>query len=306
MEFPFPLLQKQSSENTSPPPPPESVQIISYISLHPDKPGYYQCMLCKNYDSKLKYNTAKHVKECLRKKETKKKKQEEKEKIDTNILYELFIQLQKEVATLRQQIKDMKKQELQRINIKYWLNHHCTDILPYHTFQQWRKSSRFQPTDDQLQMVFRHDIKKGIQDCIRHVFETEDPSTFPIRAFSKERHVFYIYDYPVPPPKSAEPQEAQIHEEETEPEPEWRKMSKEDFHSWLEMIQHKFLLKFAEWETVNQEWLESETNNKEYTKYMEKINKELELMEPQTVRNWLYDEIKRPLKKVVELEFEEF
>ena len=82
-------------------------------------------------------------------------------------------------------------------------------------------------------------------------------------------------------------------------------MTKEEFHKWLETIQHKFLLKFEEWEQINQEWLENETNNQEHTKYFEKINKEIEMIEPQTVRNWLYDEIKRPLKRIVELEFED-
>jgi hypothetical protein len=312
MELPFPPLHKEENPPFPPPPPQQQQQTntnnqpeTSYIIQHPDKPGYYQCVLCKNYDSKLKYNTADHVKECLRKQETKRKKQEEKEKIDTNLLYDLVIQLQKEVATLRQQIKDMKKQELQKINIQYWLNNHCSEQLPTQTFHEWRKSPLFQPTDEQLQMVFNHDIKKGIQDVIRNVLETEDPSLFPIRAFSKQRHVFYLFDYPPQPPTQSNKITSTTEEPEEPPEPEWRKMTKEEFHKWLETIQHKFLLKFEEWEQINQEWLENETNNKERTKYFEKINKELELMEPQTIRNWFYDELKRPLKRVVELEFEE-
>jgi hypothetical protein len=302
MDYPFPPLQKEEIPPFPPPPPPKT----SYILPHPEKPGYYQCIICKNYDSKLKYNTENHVKECLRKQE-KKRKQEEKEKIDTNLLYDLIIQLQKEVATLRQQIKDMKKQELQKINIPYWLNHHCSEPLPIQTFHEWRKTPLFQPTDEQLLLVFNHDIKKGIQDVIRNILDTEDPSLFPIRAFAKQRHVFYIYEYPPqPPPTNKSIQNTEEQEEENqEPEPEWRKMTKEEFHKWLETIQHKFLLKFEEWEEVNKEWLENETNNREYTKYLEKINKELETMEPQTVRNWLYDELKRPLKRIVELEFEE-
>lgn len=298
MELPFPPLQSREENN----PLQSTTQLnnkppeTSYIIPHPDKPGYYQCIICKCYDSKLRYNTADHVKECLRKQEAKKKKQEEKEKIDTHLLYDLVIQLQKEVATLRQQIKDMKKQELQKINIQYWLNHHCTEPLPTQTFHQWRKSNLFQPTDEQLQLVFHSDIKKGIQDVIRNILETEDPSTFPIRAFAKQKHVFYLYEFPPQPLQS---------QEDDEPEPEWRKMTKEEFHKWLETIQHKFLIKFEEWEQINQEWLTSEVNNKEYTKYLEKINKELELIEPQTIRNWLYDELKRPLKRVVELEFDD-
>jgi hypothetical protein len=313
MELPFPPLRKEDNPPFPPPPqqkttkPPDT----SYIIPHPDKPGYYQCTVCHIFDSKLRHKTEEHVKECLRKQEAKKKKQEEKERIDTNLLYDLVIQLQKEVATLRQQIKDMKKQELQKINIPYWLNHHCSETLPTQTFNEWRKSQLFQPTDEQLQIVFHHDIKKGIQDVIRNVLETEDLSLFPIRAFSKQRHVFYLYEYPPPPPPTTSDtiqtttNRTEDEEEIQDPEPEWRKMTKEEFHHWLETIQHKFLLKFEEWEQINQEWLENETNNKERTKYFEKINKELELMEPQTIRNWLYDELKRPLKRVVELEFEE-
>jgi hypothetical protein len=305
MELPFPPLRKEDNPPFPPPPPQSIIKSLetSYIIQHPDKPGCYQCALCNNFDSNLRYKTEKHVKECLRKQEAKKKKQEEKEKIDTHLLYDLVIQLQKEMATLRQQMKDMKKQELQKINIPYWLNHLCSEPLPTKTFHEWRKSDLFQPTDEQLQMVFNHDIKKGIQDVIRNVLEMEDSSLFPIRAFSKQRHVFYLYEYPPQPLPTTDT----IHniEEEQDPEPEWRKMSKEEFHKWLETIQHKFLLKFEEWEQINQEWLENETNNQERTKYFEKINKELELMEPQTIRNWLYDELKRPLKRVVELEFED-
>lgn len=311
MELPFPPLQYKSSDTSSAithssPETSNANTILQtcYVQLHSEKPGYYQCMLCKMYDSKLRYNTEAHVKECLRKKETKKKKQEEKEKVDTQVLYTLVIQLQKEVAVLRQQIKDMKKQELQKINIPYWLNHHCQEPLPTQTFHEWRKSSIFQPTDEQLQLVFNHHLKKGIQDCIRHVIETEDHSTFPIRAFAKQRHVFYIYEYPPRPPASQQ-QEQETSQMEYEPEPEWRKMSKEEFHHWLETIGHKYLLKFNEWEQINQEWLDSDTNHNEYTKYLNIINTLIEDMEPQTIRNWLYDELKRPLKRIVELEFED-
>ena len=300
-EYPFPLLHTEKEES------PEKEeerqqQIQAYILPNPENPGYYQCTLCLNFEMKRKFKVEEHVIECLRKQQKKKKKQEENQMIDTNKLYSLIIQLQKEVASLTQQIKDMKKQEIQRINIQFWLNNHCNEQPPHYTFHQWRKTAYFHPTNEQLQMVFQSDIKKGIQDCIRHVFETENPSTFPIRAFNKQRYMFYIYDYPLQPHNPTNQNENQ---EEEEPTPEWRKMSKEEFHKWLETIQHKFLLKFEEWEQINQEWLENETNNQERIKYFEKINKELEMIEPQTVRNWLYDEIKRPLKRIVELEFED-
>ena len=269
----------------------------AYIIQVPEKPGYYLCALCYCFDSKKRYETVSHVKECLRKKEIKKKAQEDKEKMDTEKLFHLFIQLQKEVSTLRQKIKDMEKQELQKINIPRWLNYHCSEPLPIQTFRIWRKSFHFQPSDEQLQMVFHHNIKKGIQDVIRHVLESEDPSTFPIRAFSKQKHMFYIYDIPIAP--------KQTEDEQEEPEPEWRKMDKEEFHKWLEFIQYKFLLKFNEWEELNQEWLENETNSQERTKYLEKISIPFDKIEPQTVRNWLYDELKRPLKRIVELEFDD-
>ena len=156
-------------------------------------------------------------------------------------------------------------------------------------------------------------MKKGIQDVIRNVLETEDPSLFPIRAFSKQRHVFYLFEYPPQPPAqsnkptntSEELEEQEEPEEPEEPEPEWRKMTKDDFHNWLEFIAHKFLHKFNEWEEINQEWLENETNKQVHTKYFDIINTLIEEMEPQTIRNWLYDELKRPLKRVVELDFEE-
>ena len=293
MNLPFPL--KDNSED-HPQHPPETPQ--PYILPHPDKPGYYQCTLCYDFEMKYKCNVEKHVKECLRKQQKKKKKQEEKEKLEDNVLYGLIIQLQKEVATLKQQVKDMKKHEIQRINIQFWLNNHCTDPLPRQTFYEWRKSALFHPTDNQLQLVFQYNIKKGIQECIRNLLETENPASFPIRAFDKQRHVFYIYEYPPQtPPENPEPEE--------EPEPAWRKMTKEDFHVWLEWIADKFNKKFAEWEQINEEWLQNESNNEERIKYSKKITEEIEKIEPQTIRCWLYDELKRPLTRIVELDFED-
>jgi hypothetical protein len=300
MELPF--LPLSNSEQESPQPPETPATAEPYILLNPENPGYYQCRLCFNFEMKTKYKVEEHVKECLRKQQKKKKKQEEKEIVDTNLLYGLIIQLQKEVATLKQQVKDMKKHEIQRINIQFWLNNHCTDPLPRQTFYEWRKSALFHPTDNQLQLVFQYNIKKGIQECIRNLLETENPATFPIRAFDKQRHVFYIYEYP-PQPTQENPQ--QDAEEEEEPTPEWRKITKEEFHDWLERIAHKFGLKFEEWEQINEEWLENESNNEERIKYFKKINQEIETIEPQTIRCWLYDELKRPLNRIVELDFDD-
>jgi len=293
--LPFPPLYNSEQESPLHPPlPPETTQ--AYILPNPENPGYYQCTICLNFEMKTKHKVKEHVKECLRKQQKKNKKQEENKIIDTNNLYGLIIQLQKEVATLKQQVKDMKKHEIQRINIQFWLNNHCTDQLPRQTFYEWRKSTLFYPTDNQLQLVFQYNIKKGIQECIRNLLETENPASFPIRAFDKQRHIFYIYEYPPQP---------QQHPEEEEPEPEWRKMTKEDFHVWLEWIATKFALKFEEWEKINEEWLENETNNEERIKYSKKILQEIETIEPQTIRCWLYDELKRPLTRIVELDFED-
>jgi hypothetical protein len=301
--LPFPpLYNSENSEQESPHPIPiQPPEIKPCILPHPDKPGYYQCTLCFDFDKKYKCNVEEHVKECLKKQQKKKKKQDEKEKLEDNILYCLIIQLQKEVATLKQQVKDMKKHEIQRINIQFWLNNHCTDPLPRQTFYEWRKSALFYPTDNQLQLVFQYNIKKGIQECIRNLLETENPASFPIRAFDKQKHVFYIYEYPpqpLPDPENPEPEE--------ETEPAWRKMTKEDFHVWLEWIADKFNKKFEEWEKINEEWLiENENNKKERDKYSEKILELIETIEPQTIRCWLYDELKRPLTRIVELDFDD-
>lgn len=300
MNLPFALLSNSEEHHPQQQPQPPQETIQPYILPHPYKPGYYQCTLCYDFDRKLKYKVEDHVKECLRKQQKKKKKQEEKEKLEDNVLYGLIIQLQKEVATLTQQVKDMKKHEIQRINIQFWLNNHCTDPLPRQTFYEWRKSALFHPTDNQLQLVFQYNIKKGIQECIRNLLETENPASFPIRAFDKQRHVFYIYEYP-PQPLPENPHE----EPEEEPEPAWRKMTKEDFHDWLVWIADKFNKKFEEWEKINEEWLENETNNQERDKYLKKILQEIETIEPQTIRCWLYDELKRPLTRIVELDFED-
>lgn len=252
----------------------------------------YECMICYDYSNNIPWKTHEHIIECIKIQEERKK---QKEKLDQKMIQFLKEQIERntrDIENLKNIISQMRNQEKRKINIAEWLNNHCSFPQPSVDFQTWRKSEVFIPTSKELQMVFEQNIKIGIQHVLEKVIQQNN--NIPIRAFSKEKNVFYIFEKM----EVETPQPIQII-------CKWRKIKNNEIFRWFEVIQHKFFLKFTEWEEENgTEFFELEENKQKQIKYCQKINQELHQVQPQSIRNWLWDSIKINLKCTIELEFD--
>ena len=83
---------------------------------------------------------------------------------------------------------------------------------PEKTFAEW--SNSLEITQSALETVFQNDLKSGIQQVLDIPREN-----IPIRAFSQKPNIFYLYDT----------------------EAEWRQMSADEFTSFINKIERKFL-----------------------------------------------------------------
>jgi hypothetical protein len=215
-----------------------------------------------------------HVKECLRKKSTNEfltREYSEEElqnipKIETFQLWEMIVELRQEVNELRSSVKKLQNNQSQRMDMIHWLNHVCLDAVPEMTFSEWRKSHLFQVDGELLKYAFDFGLKDAVQKCLENLLKTVKMETFPIRAFSKQIHVFYIYE--------------KLDTDETTTDSGaigeggfvWRRMTMDEFTKWIGNIQHQFLLTFNKWEEENEAEIENEANSTRVIKYMKMIN----------------------------------
>ena len=285
----------------------EDEKFCEYFSIIKDPDSIYKdhwiCHVCNgNTQIRLKWKMVEHVKECLRKKsvndflcrEYSDQEIQNLPKIETFQLWEMMVELRQEVSDLRACVKKLQNNQSQRMDMIHWLNHVCLDAVPEMTFSEWRKSDLFQVDGELLKYAFDFGLKDAVQKCLENLLKTVKMETFPIRAFSKQIHVFYIY-------------------EELDADGVgdsgavgggfvWRRMTMEEFTKWIGNIQHQFLLTFNQWEEENEAEIENEANSTRMIKYMKMINAEIPNIS--SLRNWFYGQICKTLKKMVELEFE--
>lgn len=271
-----------------------------YFSIIKDPDSIYKdhwiCHVCNgNTQIRLKWKMVEHVKECLRKKsineflcrEYSDEEIQNLPKIETFQLWEMMVELRQEVSNLRACVKKLQSNQSQRMDMIHWLNHVCLDAVPEMTFSEWRKSHLFHVSGELLKYAFDFGLKDAVQKCLENLLKTVKMETFPIRAFSKQTHVFYIYEA-----VDTDAVGGFI----------WRRMAMEEFTKWIGNIQHQFLLTFNQWEEENEEEIENQVNSDRMLKYMKLINAEIPNIS--SLRNWFYGQICKTLKKIVELEFE--
>ena len=297
-----------------PPPPPPPSEIVSgkpsvkravnkddekyceYFGPHkePMYDKHWICHVCNTTILRYRHKMVEHVKECLRKKSVNEflcREYSDQEiqnlpKIETFQLWEMMVELRQEVNELRSCVKKLQANQSQRMDMIHWLNHVCLDAVPGITFSEWRKSDLFQVDGDLLKYAFDFGLKDAVQKCLENLLKTVKMETFPIRAFSKQTHVFYIYEAV----------------DDAGGGFVWRRMAMEEFTKWIGNIQHQFLLTYNQWEEENEEEIENQANSDRMIKYMKMINAEIPNIS--SLRNWFYGQICKTLKKVVELEFE--
>ena len=280
----------------------EDEKYIEYFGPHkePMYDKHWICHVCNTTILRYRHKMIDHVKECLRKKSVNEflcREYSDQEiqnlpKIETFQLWEMMVELRQEVNELRSCVKKLQNNQSQRMDMIHWLNHVCLDAVPGMTFSEWRKSDLFQVDGDLLKYAFDFGLKDAVQKCLENLLKTVKMETFPIRAFSKQTHVFYIYEEVDTVGDSGAVGGGFV----------WRRMAMEEFTKWIGNIQHQFLLTFNQWEEENEEEIENQANSDRMLKYMKLINAEIPNIS--SLRNWFYGQICKTLKKVVELEFE--
>lgn len=281
----------------------EDDKYIEYFGPHqePMYDKHWICHVCNTTILRYRHKMVEHVKECLRKKSVNEflcREYSDQEiqnlpKIETFQLWEMMVELRQEVSALRLCVKKLQNNQSQRMDMIHWLNHVCLDAVPEMTFSDWRKSHLFQIDGELLKYAFDFGLKDAVQKCLENLLKTVKMETFPIRAFSKQTHVFYIYE------KSDDDND---NDNVNRSVFVWRRMAMEEFTKWIGNIQHQFLLTFNKWEEENEEEIENNANSDRMLKYMKMINAEIPNIS--SLRNWFYGQICKTLKKVVELEFE--
>jgi hypothetical protein len=302
------LSLEDSLDSPAPPPSSEIVSVkrsmskedekyIEYFGPHqePMYDKHWICHVCNTTILRYRHKMVEHVKECLRKKSVNEflcREYTDQEiqnlpKIETFQLWEMMVELRQEVSDLRACVKKLQNNQSQRMDMIHWLNHVCLDAVPEMTFSEWRKSDLFHVSGELLKYAFDFGLKDAVQKCLENLLKTVKMETFPIRAFSKQTHVFYIYEA-----VDADAVSGFV----------WRRMAMEEFTKWIGNIQHQFLLTFNQWEEENEAEIENQANSDRMLKYMKLINAEIPNIS--SLRNWFYGQICKTLKKVVELEFE--
>lgn len=277
--------------------PKEDDKYQSYFSPHtePMYDKHWICNICHFTILRYKHKMVQHVKDCLKNKTvndfmTRSYTDEEISqlpKIETAVLWEMFVKMNQEMIELKKTVKKIQNKQSQKIDVLEWLNGSCPDPLPELTFTEWRKSDLFEVSNDLLAFAFENGLKEGIQKCMERLINTVSSDLYPIRAFSKHTHMFYIYE---------------ISEDESGHEKMWKKMTMKDFEKWIGSIQHQFLLKYNEWEETNKTEIQNPANAERQIRYMKIIN--AEITNQCSLRNWFYSQISKSLKRIVELEFE--
>jgi len=275
---------------------------IEYFGPHqePMYDKHWICHVCNTTILRYRHKMVEHVKECLRKKSVNEflcREYSDQEiqnlpKIETFQLWEMMVELRQEVSNLRACVKKLQTNQSQRMDMIHWLNHVCLDAVPEMTFSEWRKSDLFHVSGELLKYAFDFGLKDAVQKCLDNLLKTVKMETFPIRAFSKQTHIFYIYEAVDADPGVDAGVGGFV----------WRRMAMEEFTKWIGNIQHQFLLTYNQWEEENEAEIENQANSDRMIKYMKMINAEIPNIS--SLRNWFYGQICKTLKKVVELEFE--
>jgi hypothetical protein len=187
--------------------------------------------------------------------------------------------LQKEVELLRGNMNIRKKKM-----VIEWL-HSTANPTPLVTFAEWSKL--IQVNDAHLSTVFTLGLTAGIKKAIEAYFEYS--SIPPIRAFKQKPGTFYIYDM------------TEGIDGEDNSVMRWRALTNDESDRWVDLIMHKFLQKFIQWQLVNMDLANScESDKDRFLDYMQKINGSGQSDERRKsdLRKWLFVKLEQNIREI--------
>ena len=188
--------------------------------------------------------------------------------------------LQQKVEKLEKDMVELKKwvyKEKKKMNLVDWLNEHYTPIVD---FSEWR--DKIVVGSEELELIFRHKIEKGLYYIIEQNLPLENRRHFPIIAFNHQRTcLFYIYE------KNC-----------------WRKIKKSEFSALIEAIHIKVFSAFRTWQKDYKDVID-EVQLKIYNKHLKSILilKEQKEGIRHRLRKRLYKFLVLDIKNIVEYDF---
>jgi len=187
--------------------------------------------------------------------------------------------VQKEVELLRGNMNIRKK----KLVIE-WLNSNANPA-PLVTFNEWSKL--IQINDSHLSTVFSLGLTAGIKKAVESYLEYS--SIPPIQAFKQKAGTFYIYDKT----EGIDSEESSVLR--------WRALNTDENDRWIDLIMHKFLQKFIQWQLINMDLSNScETDKDRFLDYMQKINGggQTDDRRKSELRKWLFGVLEQNIREI--------
>lgn len=187
--------------------------------------------------------------------------------------------LQKEVELLRGNMNIRKKKM-----VIDWLNG-SSNPRPLVTFNEWSKL--IQINDSHLSTVFSLGLTAGIKKAVESYLEYS--SIPPIQAFKQKAGTFYIYDKT----EGIDSEESSVLR--------WRALNTDENDRWIDLIMHKFLQKFIQWQLINMDLSNScETDKDRFLDYMQKINGggQTDDRRKSELRKWLFGVLEQNIREI--------
>lgn len=247
---------------------------------------------CRFCDRKFKFKDLydQHIVTCEYLFKSKKTKDRELDVIETlpsaqeqfKLIQHLALQvtnLQKEVELLRGNM-NIKKKKM----VIEWL-HGPANPTPLVTFTEWSKL--IQVNDAHLSTVFALGLTAGIKKAIEAYLEYS--SIPPIRAFKQKAGTFYIYEVT----EGIDSEESSIMR--------WRALNNDESDRWVDLIMHKFLQKFIQWQLIHMDLANScEADKDRFLDYMQKINGggQTDERRKSDMRKWLFGKLEQNIKDI--------
>ena len=198
------------------------------------------------------------------------------------LIQHLALQLarvQKEVELLRANMNIRKK----KLVIE-WLNSNANPA-PLVTFSEWSKL--IQVSDSHLATAFSLGLTAGIKKALDSYLEYS--SIPPIRAFKQKAGTFYIYDMT----EGIDTEETSVLR--------WRSLTHDESDRWVDLMMHKFLQKFVQWQLINMDLSTScETDKDRFLDYMQKINGggQTDERRKSELRKWLFGKLEQNIREI--------
>jgi len=222
-------------------------------------------------------------------------------------MYSLLQDMVLRIDKLEKENAKYRKIQNKKINLLEWLNKKTNSEQPNIGFSEWIYDVLFPLIKDNLEIVFREDLLKGIIVTFQKAIGSIDEDhKLPICSFDSNKFVlFYVFDKP----KNLMNYHPNQEIEENDETPRWIKISNMDFDRYLSKIDHQFLVDFnRHWYCIHKNKMETDESFKDkYINYHKAIlggDRMSDETRYNKIRHWVYEKIKKRVNTISEIDVE--